>query len=673
MSKKKKKNNNSKIVSTENVSSKENVTKNNSKTKPIKVIDDIDNSFKEEIKKNDKDIKNKKVIKNTVVNGCLVIVLLTSLVYFIVSLFYSTDGSLANLISSLLLMVFTIIFVSISFNTNRRNKLGILFGSFILFIYFIFGILFNLGKIDLGFVSTNLNGLTSGKVIDFTRMSLTDVIKWSEKNSINIIQDYEYSDMIEEYHIISQSVEEGTSLKGIKDITVSISEGPNPSKEVVIPNMVSWDSERVLAFIKDNHLSNVIVEFVESSKEVNTVIEQSKSGSIKRNDELKLVFSYGEELGYEEVKLIDFTNMSKFEVTFYLKQHHLNYEFDEDFSSDIKQGFAVRQSVDAGTMVKVNDQKVIVTISKGPEIKVPNLMNLSMSEVTEWVIKNKLKLEFSDSYDDTISENSVISANYKEGDIISQGSVIKVVISRGKLTMPKFNSFGDFRDWAEKYGIRYEEKHEFNDEVSAGEAISYSYKTGEVIKNNDAVVVVLSDGKAASVPNVVGSTKSDATNKLKNAGFGYNFVYSYSDSVTEGKAIKQSISAGSKVAEGTTVTVTISKGKKPANSSSNSGGSSSSNNSGGSTAPSKPSTPACTPVTYTIGRNLNNIFNSYSGYSDVSSALYSFFSSNYPGVKISVVGVADTGMSSGSYVGGIGPGSSITSCNSSAYVIQIAK
>ena len=373
MSKKKKKNNNSKIVSTENVSSKENVTKNNSKTKPIKVIDDIDNSFKEEIKKNDKDIKNKKVIKNTVVNGCLVIVLLTSLVYFIVSLFYSTDGSLANLISSLLLMVFTIIFVSISFNTNRRNKLGILFGSFILFIYFIFGILFNLGKIDLGFVSTNLNGLTSGKVIDFTRMSLTDVIKWSEKNSINIIQDYEYSDMIEEYHIISQSVEEGTSLKGIKDITVSISEGPNPSKEVVIPNMVSWDSERVLAFIKDNHLSNVIVEFVESSKEVNTVIEQSKSGSIKRNDELKLVFSYGEELGYEEVKLIDFTNISKFEVTFYLKQHHLNYEFDEDFSSDIKQGFAVRQSVDAGTMVKVNDQKVIVTISKGPEIKVPNL------------------------------------------------------------------------------------------------------------------------------------------------------------------------------------------------------------------------------------------------------------------------------------------------------------
>ena len=587
MSKKKKSNNSSKNVSNKKVTNK--------------AVDNIDNSFKEEVKKKDvsvkidNDVKTKKVVKHTIVHSFLVIVLLTSLVYFIVSLFYSKDGSLSNLISSLLLMVFTIIFVSVSITTNRRNKIGILFGSIILFIYFVFGILLNLGKIDLACLSTNISSLSSGKVIDFTRMSLTDVVKWSEKNSINIIQDYEYSDMIEEYHIISQDVEEGTNLKKVKDITVSVSEGPNPSKEVVIPNMVSWDSERVLAFIKENHLSNVVVEFVESSKEVDTVIEQNKSGSIKRNEELKLVFSYGEELGYEEVKLIDFTNMSKFEVTFYLKQHHLNYEFDEDFSSKIKRGLAVKQNVKAGTMVKVNAEKIIVTISKGPEIKIPDLTKMSMSEITEWIIKNKLKLEFTDSYDDSVSENSVISANYKKGDIVSQGTTIKVVISRGKLTMPKFSNFGDFRDWAEKYSVNYDEKHEFSNDVPAGEVISYSYKTGDVIKNNDSVVVVISDGKEASVPNVVGSTKQEATNKLKNAGFGYNFVYSYSNSVAEGKVIKQSIGAGSKVAQGTTITVTISSGKKPVSSSNNSGGSSNSggNNSGGSSTPSTPPAPTC--------------------------------------------------------------------------------
>lgn len=96
-------------------------------------------------------------------------------------------------------------------------------------------------------------------------------------------------------------------------MTVAVSEGPNPGKEIAVPNMVTWESDRVLEFIKENHLSNVHVDFIESAKKVDTVIEQSKSGNMRRDEELKLIFSYGEELTFSEVKLRDFTNMSKFE------------------------------------------------------------------------------------------------------------------------------------------------------------------------------------------------------------------------------------------------------------------------------------------------------------------------------------------------------------------------
>ena len=72
------------------------------------------------------------------------------------------------------------------------------------------------------------------------------------------------------------------------------------------------------------------------------------------------------------------------------------------------------------------------------------------------------------------------------------------------------------------------------------------------------------------------------------------------------------MSAGSEVSQGTTVTVTISNGPKPA---SNTG---SNNNSSGNT---KPTTPTCTPQTYTIGRNLNNIFANYSGFDTVKSCI----------------------------------------------------
>ena len=601
-----------------------------------------------EEKLNYKDIsKENKSFKHPFIHGFLVLVLLVNLGYFIVNLFYKDTDSISTLVSNLLLMLFTLMFVSASITTNRKNKSSFFISGFLLLGYFIFELLMTFGIIS--FPNT--------RVIDFTGSKLTEVVEWSEKNKIDLIQQYEYSDMISEYHVISQDVAIGTKIKDIDSITVAISEGPNPTKEIMVPSMIGWDSERVLKYVKDNHLSNVLVEFVESTKEVNTVIEQSKSGNLRRDEELKLIFSYGGELEYEEVKLSDLTQMSKFEAMFYMKQHQLNYEFEDVFSNDIKSGYVVKQSIKAGTMVKVNSDKVIISISKGPEIKVPDLTKLNMTEVTDWVIKNKLKLEFIDKYDDTILENNVISANYKNGDIISEGTVIEVVISRGKLVMLDFKTYDEFREWADKYGIEYEEQHEFSDDIKAGEAISYSYKKGETIKNNDSIVVIVSDGQEAVVPNVVGSTQSQATSKLKSVGFGYSLVYSYSNTVAKGSVVKQSISGGSKVAKGTTITLTISNGKKPASSSS--GGTS--------------TTPTCSPKTYTVGRNLNNVFSSYSGYSEVSSALYSFFSSNYPNVKISVVGVSDTGMSSGSYVGGIGPGSSITSCNSTAYVIQIAK
>ena len=108
-------------------------------------------------------------------------------------------------------------------------------------------------------------------------------------------------------------------------------------------------------------------------------------------------------------------------------------------------------------------------------------------------------------------------------------------------------------------------------------------------------------------------SKKEAIEALEDAGLNYNFV-TQSSSKSKNTVIKQSISAGSKVSSGTTITVTLSSGKKTelqeesnssgSNSSgSNSSGSNSSgsnsgnNNSGGSTpTPSpepEPDKPSC--------------------------------------------------------------------------------
>lgn len=539
--------------------------------------------------------KNK---KHPIVNFFLFLTLISSLTYFGITLWngQNTSNFFSSLISSLLLVVFSILFIAICVTNPNRKKGTIFLGSFFLLLFNLFGGLTTLGIVNIP---------SLGQVEDFTGKSLTDVVKWAEKNKVTLNQDYEYSDMVSEYSIISQDIESGTKTKDINELTVSVSEGPNPDKEIIVPDMDGWNSERVINYVLDNYLNNVDVSFEKSDKAEDTVIEQNKSGSMKRSDELKLTFSLGEELDNSDVKMADLINKSEFEAIFYLKQHRIKYEIEKEFSKNIVRGNVSNQSVKVGNIVKVDsdDDKVTITISKGKSIKVPDLKKMSMVEITEWVVANKLKLEFTNQYDDSVKENEVISTNYSKGDKIEQGSTVKVVISKGSLVMENFKSFDDFKKWADKYNISYEEKHEFSEDVPQGEVISYSYKKGDTIKNGDSIIVTISDGKECKVPDVVGMSKSKAIDALEEVGLNYNFV-TQSSSKSKNTVIKQSISAGSKVSSGTTITITISSGKQTeyrddnnssSHSSSSGSSSSGSSNSGGSSSSGGSSTPTPTP------------------------------------------------------------------------------
>ncbi len=612
----------------------------------------IENDFKEIHKVNDKKVNtsiNKGGKKSILLNFLICTVLFSGGVYFIASLF--KYNSLGDIVNGLLLLGISIFLGSICFTNPTKRKLTSYLCLIVLFVFQLLGCL----------VYFKVLVWPTNNVGNFVGKSLSDIIEWSNENDIILKQEYEYSDLVPEYHIIYQNVNPNTKLNKIKQISVSISQGPSPYKEVVLPNMVGWNTDNVLEFIEKNHLTNVEVEFVKSTEKENTLIEQSETGNVMRNSEIKFTFSYGEERKYTEVKLIDLTEKTKFEAEFYLKQYGIKYEFNYDFSDKVERDSVISQDVKAGSMVAISgdDAKTVkITISKGPKIIVPDLKKMTVSEITDWIIDNNLKVEFKERYDDSVKANSVADVNYEKGDVVEENTLIIVTLSKGNLVMEKFESYSQFREWADTYGITYEEKHEFSDNVATGEVIKYSYEVGKTIKNGDVIIVTISDGKKVVVPNVVGLTKSSATTKLKNAGLGYNFVYKYSNSVDKGKVISQSISSGSEVSNGTTITVSISNGPKPENN--NPGG-------GGST------TPTCTPKTYAVGRELNNIFFNYSGFDTVKDQIYSFFASNYPNVKINVVAVDGGDATSGSYIGGISPGDSVTSCNSTPYTIELAK
>ena len=81
--------------------------------------------------------------------------------------------------------------------------------------------------------------------------------------------------------------------------------------------------DEVIDFIEKNELTNVEIEYEDSDDEEDQLINQSKVGNIRRNEEIKFTFSRGN-INTDEVVLKDLTNISKLRATSYLKKYKMN-------------------------------------------------------------------------------------------------------------------------------------------------------------------------------------------------------------------------------------------------------------------------------------------------------------------------------------------------------------
>ena len=173
----------------------------------------------------------------------------------------------------------------------------------------------------------------------------------------------------------------------------------------------------------------------------------------------------------------------------------------------------------------------------------------------------------SDEKDGTILEQDV-----KAGDTVKRGSQINVVIAgKGDSTseMVKIPSvIGKTKSSAKStlesagFSVTFE-YGDYNNSVAADVVTAQSPSAKNQAAKGSTVTVTLSPGqKPITVPNVVGASQSQAESALAGAGLKYTYADSqYSDTVPAGSVISQTKS-GETVAAGTTITLTLSKGKQ---------------------------------------------------------------------------------------------------------------
>lgn len=117
-----------------------------------------------------------------------------------------------------------------------------------------------------------------------------------------------------------------------------------------------------------------------------------------------------------------------------------------------------------------------------------------------------------------------------------------------------------------KLGLGYKAVTQSSDTVAEDCVISQGNVGGSKVEKNSQIVLTISTGKEnkeVTVPNVKGKSEQEAKEAIEAANLVASVDYQYSDSVEAGNVIKYSPSGS--VAEGSTVTIHVSRGKKVTN------------------------------------------------------------------------------------------------------------
>lgn len=481
----------------------------------------------------------------------VLLAVLSFITYIAIEIIYNENllSSLGVLIGMGIIFLFIICFSVISFKSENRKSIPFIIIGFLLIMgYSIFNILVRINIIKLP---------TNDYVMNFYNTPITEVYNWKDKNNIEVIEIYEYSDTILEYHVISQNVSSNTLTKDIKEITLIISKGPDYNKEVVVPSFTGWKYEDVIKYLEKNFLNNVEISFSESNNQVDTVIYQDGSGTRKRNDLIKLTFSKGE-IG--PIEIIDFKDKSLLYASSWLSKHGFKYEINYENNENIKKDYVISQS--AKNEVKdPNLDTITLTVSKGKIIKVPDFSSMDMESINKWIMENNLKVNYQEIYDENIELGDIVSANVNKDDVIETGETVDIVISKGKLEMPKITNITDFTIWANENDVIFELNYDYSNTILKDEIIKCSHNVGDLIKDDDTVIITISKGKSVTLPSFVSMSKSAIQSKCNELKLSCSFSYGgYTESVKKDVALKQSKPKGTVVSEGTNLVITLSSG-----------------------------------------------------------------------------------------------------------------
>ena len=214
---------------------------------------------------------------------------------------------------------------------------------------------------------------------------------------------------------------------------------------------------------------------------------------------------------------------------------------------------------------------LILALTGGEEIEAPDFTGLTYEQAEQMAEEYDVKIKLGDEViSETVDKGIIVSQDPEAGQTIKTGSTIKVNVSKGMGDGSVPNLVGmmedDLSEFLEGTGFELGAVTQQASDKPEGTVLKQTPGAGEEVEKGTKIDVVVSDGSKAkgTVPSLLGYSVSEAQSLLANEGLKLGNVSSeYSSSYGDGEIIYQQYKAGTKLTKNSTVSVTISKGKKP--------------------------------------------------------------------------------------------------------------
>ncbi len=270
----------------------------------------------------------------------------------------------------------------------------------------------------------------------------TSIIQWLTQNGVdNFSLTQLKNETIDEdylitYRIIGATAETFTRSSSI-DFTIS---QVTEESTITMVNFLGSRLEAVDIWALEQNMTYTYEQAFSDIYEVGTVMSQTQlpNVNVSTNDILHFTISKG--ITDETVLMPTLLNLSHKEADSWLKENGLSYEYSYKYSSIYPEDTVMEQSATSGEEISIAE-KIILTISKGEGLTVPNFSqyNYSMAHVPSDQFAGTVVV--SQAYNLDVANGQLVSQSVKAGAYVGVDTVVEVIYSLGA-----YVEVPDFRD-----------------------------------------------------------------------------------------------------------------------------------------------------------------------------------------------------------------------------------